>query len=171
MSPAAPLPHGPTQPAAGRASQESSPPPPDHSLALPSELDEALLEKDELARVAGRLSWQQRAGLSVLARCPCRIRQRADGRLYVDTHSSSLLPIRTWQALERKGLVHRDHAAHPASALGQRLALTPRGLAVLSYRPGKVFPLSATRLWPPAPPAHLTAAPRLPAHGSRAIHR
>jgi hypothetical protein len=150
-------------------SREPSPPPPQRALVLPPDLHEPALDKAELARIAGRLSWQQHAGLSVLARCPCRIRQRADGRLSVDTHSSSPLPIRTWQALERKGLAHRDHAAHPASALGQRLALGPRGLAVLNHLPGKVFPLSTTRLWPPAPPAHLTAAPRLPAHGSRTI--
>ncbi|MEE1765271.1 hypothetical protein [Streptomyces sp. SP18BB07] len=113
----------------------------------------------ELPAPTRSLTWHQRAALRVLARTPSRIRQRENGSLYVDTQTSTHIAITTWRALERKGLAHRDHAAHPASALGQRLALTPLGLRVLNHVTGLAFPPSATRLWPPAPPQHFTAHP------------
>ncbi|MDF3292391.1 hypothetical protein [Streptomyces silvisoli] len=105
------------------------------------------------------LTWHQRAALRVLARTPSRIRQRDNGSLYVDTQTSSHIAITTWRALERKGLVHRDRDAHPASAIGQRLAPTPLGLSVLNHLSGVTFPPSATQLWPPNPPKHFTTAP------------
>ncbi|MGW0744097.1 hypothetical protein ACWD3I_29805 [Streptomyces sp. NPDC002817] len=77
----------------------------------------------------------------------------------MDTHTSAHIAITTWRALERKRLVHRDHQALPGSPLGQRLALTDLGLAVLNHFHPNSFPASATELWPPSPPAHLTALP------------
>ncbi|ULR48493.1 hypothetical protein [Streptomyces deccanensis] len=112
-----------------------------------------------LSALARSLTWHQRAALRVLARTPSWIRQRGSGSLHADTQTSTHIAITTRRALERKGLAHRDHAAHPASALGQRLALTPLGLSVLNHVTGRTFPPSATRLWPPAPPRHITAHP------------
>lgn len=105
------------------------------------------------------LTWQQRAALRVLARTPSRIRQRGTGPLYVDTQTSAHIAIATWHALERKGLAHRDLAAHPASAIGQRLALTPLGVSVLNEISGLTFPPSRAQLWPPDPPSRFTCAP------------
>ncbi|WP_416986166.1 hypothetical protein, partial [Streptomyces sp. T028] len=82
--------------------------------------------------------------------------------------TSSHIAITTWHALERKGLAYRDTAAHPASLIGQRLALTHKGLAVLNHLAQATFPSSATRLWPPAPPRHFTAHPS--PYGARAPH-
>lgn len=113
----------------------------------------------ELSAIARRMTWHQRAALRVLARTPSRIRLRSNGTHYVDTQSSSHIAITTWHALERKGLAYRDHTAHPASLIGQRLALTPKGLAVLNRLAQATFPSSATQLWPPAPPRHFTAHP------------
>lgn len=119
----------------------------------------------ELSAIVRRLSWQQRAALRVLARTPSRVRQRNNGSQYVDTQTSSHIAITTWHALERKGLAYRDHTAHPASLIGQRLALTDKGLAVLNHLAEATFPASATQLWPPAPPRHFTAHPTAQ-HGS-----
>ncbi|GAA3500721.1 hypothetical protein GCM10019016_078280 [Streptomyces prasinosporus] len=80
----------------------------------------------------------------------------------MDTQTSSHIAFTTWHALERKGLAYRDHTAHPASLLGQRLALTGKGLAVLNHLSRASFPPSATQLWPPAPPRHYTSAPSAP---------
>ncbi|MFF9040547.1 hypothetical protein ACF090_34355 [Streptomyces sp. NPDC014892] len=113
----------------------------------------------ELSALTRSLTWHQRAALRVLACTPSRIRQRENGSLYVDTQTSTHIAITTWQALDRKGLAHRDHAAHPASALGQRLALTPLGLSILNHVTELAFPPSANQLWPPAPPQHFTAHP------------
>ncbi|PIM71295.1 hypothetical protein CTU88_14340 [Streptomyces sp. JV178] len=77
----------------------------------------------------------------------------------MDTQTSSHIAITTWHALECKGLAYRDHTAHPASLIGQRLALTHRGLAVHNHLSPATFPASTTRLWPPAPPGHFTAPP------------
>ncbi|MFF4361560.1 hypothetical protein [Streptomyces sp. NPDC001604] len=77
----------------------------------------------------------------------------------MDTQTSAHIAIATWHALERKGLAHRDRAAHPASAIGQRLAPTPLGLTVLAHFSGVTFPPSAVQLWPPDPPKHFTTAP------------
>ncbi|NJQ03315.1 hypothetical protein [Streptomyces zingiberis] len=77
----------------------------------------------------------------------------------MDTQTSSHIAITTWHALERKGLAYRDAAAHPASLIGQRLALTHKGLAVLNHLAQATFPASVTHLWPPAPPRHFTAHP------------
>ncbi|MCL6737718.1 MULTISPECIES: hypothetical protein [Streptomyces] len=90
---------------------------------------------------------------------PSRIRQRENGSLYMDTHASTRVAITTWRALERKGLAHRDLDAHPASAIGQRLAATPLGLTVLKHLSGVAFPPAATQLWPPDPPRHFITAP------------
>ncbi|MFE6457795.1 hypothetical protein ACFVP0_10080 [Streptomyces cinereoruber] len=73
--------------------------------------------------------------------------------------SEPSLPLVTFRALERKGLAYRDHEAHPASPLGQRIAPTPLGLFALARFTGLTFPSSAARLWPSHPPKHLTAAP------------
>ena len=117
------------------------------------------------------MTWQQRAALRVLARTPSRVRQRNNGSTYVDTQTSSHIAITTWHALERKGLAHRDHTAHPASLLGQRLALTHKGLAVLNHLAQTSFPSSATRLWPPAPPRHFTAHPSAQDGGAPSARR
>ncbi|MFD5128947.1 hypothetical protein [Streptomyces olindensis] len=108
------------------------------------------------------MTWQQRAALRVLARTPSRVRQRNSGSHFVDTQTSSHIAITTWNALERKGLVYRDRAADPASLIGQRLALTHKGLVVLNHLSQATFPSSATQLWPPAPPPHFTAHPSAP---------
>ncbi|NUS85363.1 MAG: hypothetical protein HOY75_22205 [Streptomyces sp.] len=113
----------------------------------------------ELLAIARRLTWQQRAALRVLARTPSRVRQRDNGSQYVDTQTSSHIAITTWNALERKGLAYRDDIAHPASLIGQRLALTGKGLAVLNHLSQATFPSSATQLWPPAPRRRFTSAP------------
>lgn len=80
----------------------------------------------------------------------------------MDTQTSSHIAITTWRALERKSLAHRDRDAHPASAIGQRLAPTPLGLTVLAHLSGVTFPPAATQLWPPDPPKHFTTAPVSP---------
>ncbi|MGW0710504.1 hypothetical protein ACWD4G_31880 [Streptomyces sp. NPDC002643] len=108
------------------------------------------------------MTWHQRAALRVIARTPSRLRHRTGNTPYIDTHTSTKIAITTWRALEGKRLVHRDHDAHPSSPIGQRLALTPLGLAVLNHFHRLTFPVSATRLWPPAPPAHLTTLPTAP---------
>jgi hypothetical protein len=77
----------------------------------------------------------------------------------VDTQTSSHIAITTWNALERKGLAYRDRTADPASVIGQRLALTHKGLAVLNHLSRATYPSSATQLWPPAPPPHFTTRP------------
>ncbi|MEU1477080.1 hypothetical protein [Streptomyces sp. NPDC005760] len=139
-----------------------------HSDTQPRGPAEPPLSAAELSAIARRMTWQQRAALRVLARTPSRVRQRNNGSQYVDTQTSSHIAITTWHALERKGLAYRDHTAHPASLIGQRLALTPKGLAVLNHLAQATFPSSATRLWPPAPPRHFTAHPS--AHDARAPH-
>ncbi|MFF3332745.1 hypothetical protein ACFYWX_24815 [Streptomyces sp. NPDC002888] len=131
----------------------------EHSLPLPSGPAEPPLSTSELSAIARLLTWQQRAALRVLSRTPSRVRQRDNGSQYVDTQTSSHIAITTWNALERKGLAYRDDTAHPASLIGQRLALTVKGLAVLNHLSQATFPSSATQLWPPAPPRHFTSAP------------
>ncbi|MDL2075717.1 hypothetical protein QNN03_04625 [Streptomyces sp. GXMU-J15] len=136
-------------------------PPQSRTGRSPTPDSPALPEPSSAERSAIRrsLTWQQRAALRVLARTPSRIRQRATGTLYVDTQTSAHIAIATWHALERKGLAHRDLAAHPASAIGQRLALTPLGVSVLNDISGLTFPPSRAQLWPPDPPSHFTCAP------------
>ncbi|MET9832786.1 hypothetical protein ABZ078_26580 [Streptomyces sp. NPDC006385] len=141
---------------------------PGYSDTRPSAPGELPFSTSQLSALARPLTWQQRAALRVLARTPSRIRQRDNGSLYVDTHSSTHIAITTWRALERKGLAHRDHAAHPASLIGQRLALTRKGLAVLNHLARATFPSSATQLWPPAPPPQYTSLPS--AQGARPPH-
>ncbi|MER6531647.1 hypothetical protein [Streptomyces sp. NPDC001508] len=100
----------------------------------------------------------------MLARTPSRIRQRGNGSLYVDTQTSAQIALTTWRALERKGLAHRDQDAHPASVIGQRLAPTLLGLAVLRHISRVAFPPSAAQLWPPTPPAHFIKVPASQQH-------
>lgn len=137
----------------------------------PRGLVEPLFSGSELSVLARRLTWQQRAALRVIARTPSRVRQRDDGRFCVDTQSSSRIAIATWLALERKGLAYRDAIAHPASLVGQRLALTPKGLAVLNHVSNVIFPSSATRLWPRALPPQFTARPAQKASTLHGRHR
>ncbi|MFI6808140.1 hypothetical protein ACIBO6_24520 [Streptomyces luteogriseus] len=142
----------------------STPPsPPSRSTELsdtqPSGPAEPPFSTFELSDIARRLTWQQRAALRVLARTPSRVRQRNNGSRYVDTQTSSHIAITTWNALERKSLAYRDDTAHAASPIGQRLALTGKGLAVLNHLSQATFSSSATQLWPPAPPRHFTSAP------------
>lgn len=133
--------------------------PPDQPVPPPDAHDGTVPSAAGLSAITRSLTWHQRAALRVLARTPCRIRQHENGSLHVDTQTSTHIAITTWRALERKGLAHRDLAAHPASAIGQRLALTPLGLSVLNHLTGRAFPPSTTRLWPPSPPRHFTAHP------------
>ncbi|MFF0201945.1 hypothetical protein [Streptomyces sp. NPDC005017] len=135
---------------------------PRRSDTQPSGPAELPLSASELSAIARRLSWQQGAALRVLARTPSRVRQRSNGSHYVDTQTSTHIAIATWHALERKGLAYRDHAAHPASVMGQRLALTRRGLAVLNHLAGRAYSSTATELWPPSPPAQFTSHPGVP---------
>ncbi|MDX2872708.1 hypothetical protein [Streptomyces ipomoeae] len=137
----------------------------ERSDTQPSGAAEPPFPASELSAIVRRLSWQQRAALRVLARTPSRVRMRSNGSPYVDTQTSSHIAITTWNALERKGLAYRDHTAHPASLIGQRLALTYKGLAVLNHLAQATFPSSATQLWPPAPPRNFTAHPTTQ-HGS-----
>ncbi|WP_449342311.1 hypothetical protein, partial [Streptomyces aurantiogriseus] len=142
-----------------------------HKAPQPSGPAELPFSTPELSSIR-RLTWQQRAALRVLARTPSRVRQRSNGSHFVDTQTSSHIAITTWHALERKGLAYRDHTAHPASLMGQRLALTPKGLAVLNHLARATYPSTATELWPPAPPAHFTSPPSVPeVRGPRARRR
>jgi hypothetical protein len=160
---AAPTPAAPPgpRPASNLQSDTDTSPrhPQDRRAPLPDGQSSPDPSAAELSAITRGLTWQQRAALRVLARTPSRIRQRETGSLYVDTQTSSHIPITTWRALERKDLAHRDQGAHPASAIGQRLALTPLGLTVLNHLSSVTFPPSATQLWPPDPPQHFTTAP------------
>ncbi|MEU9396947.1 hypothetical protein AB0D86_44025 [Streptomyces sp. NPDC048324] len=142
-----------------------------HSDTQPCGPAEPPFSATELSAIARRMTWQQRAALRVLARTPSRVRQRSNGSPYVDTQTSTHIAITTWHALERKGLAYRDHTAHPASLIGQRLALTPKGLAVLNHLAQATFPSSATQLWPPAPPRHFTAHPTAQHGSAPSAHR
>lgn len=143
-----------------------------HGDTQPSGPVEPPFSIPELSAIARRLTWQQRAALRVLARTPSRVRQRSSGSHFVDTQTSSHIAMSTWNALERKGLAYRDRTADPASVIGQRLALTHKGLAVLNHLSRATYPSSATQLWPPAPPPHFTARPSAPdARAPRARRR
>ncbi|NGO45122.1 hypothetical protein [Streptomyces ureilyticus] len=130
-----------------------------HSDTQPSGPAGPPFSTSELSAIVRRLTWQQRAALRVLARTPSRVRQRSNSSHHVDTQTSSHIAITTWHALERKGLAYRDHTAHPASLMGQRLALTRKGLAVLNHISPVTYPSTTTQLRPPAPPPHFTSHP------------
>ncbi|MGW2051628.1 hypothetical protein ACWCPF_41815 [Streptomyces sp. NPDC001858] len=136
---------------------------PRHSVTQPGGPAEVPFSPPELSSIARRLTWQLRAALRVVALTPSRVRQRSNGSHHVDTQSSTHIALTTWHALERKGLAYRDHTAHPASVVGQRLALTFEGLAVLNHLTGRAYSSTATELRPPAPPPHFTSRPSIPA--------
>lgn len=145
--------------------------PPRRSDTQSSGPAELAFSTSELSSIVRRLTWQQRAALRVFARTPSRVRQRSNGSHYVDTQTSTHIAITTWRALERKGLAYRDHTAHPASVMGQRLALTRKGLAVLNSLTHATYPSTATELWPPAPPPRFTSPPSVQEAGAPRARR